>query len=124
MKQTTGGIEKSHSSENSLMTRINSYRRRGPRKGTGMLIEALGAEGIKGMTLLDIGGGIGAIQHELLSAGVSSATNVEASLAYMGAAKEEAQRRGHGDQYRRNGDAGVIATHLVDLSSGSFECSF
>ncbi len=77
---------------------LNSYRRRGPRRGTRMRIEALGAEGIKGMTLLDIGGGIGAIQHELLSAGVSSATNVEASLTYMEAAKEEAQRRGHGDR--------------------------
>ena len=78
--------------------KLTSYRKRGPRKETRMLIEALGAEGIKGMTLLDIGGGVGAIQHELLSAGVSSATNVEASLAYMEAAKEEAQRRGHGDR--------------------------
>ena len=77
---------------------LNSYRKRGPRKGTRMLIEALGAEGIKGMTLLDIGGGVGAIQHELLGAGVSSAINVEASLTYMEAAKEEAQRRGHGDR--------------------------
>ena len=73
---------------------LKDYRRRGPRKSTRMLIEALGAEGIKGMTLLDIGGGVGAIQHELLSAGVSSATDVEASLAYMETAKEEAQRRG------------------------------
>ena len=77
---------------------LKAYRKKGPRKTTRMLIEALGAEGIEGMTLLDIGGGVGAIQHELLGAGVSSATSAEASLAYMEAAKEEAQRLGHGDR--------------------------
>ena len=60
-----------------------------------MLIEALKDEGVKGMTLLDIGGGVGAIQHELLRAGVVSVTNVEASTAYISAAKEEAERQGH-----------------------------
>ncbi len=60
-----------------------------------MLIDALKTEGIEGMTLLDIGGGVGAIQHELLSAGVRSAANVDASAAYVAVAKEEAERRGH-----------------------------
>jgi len=63
-----------------------------------MLIEALEAEGVEGMTLLDIGGGIGAIQHELLSDGVRSATSIEASPAYIEAAKEEAERQGHADR--------------------------
>ena len=54
---------------------LNSYRRRGPRKSTRMLIEALGAEGVNGMTPLDIGGGVGTIQHGLLGTGVSSSTN-------------------------------------------------
>jgi len=62
-----------------------------------MLIDALKEEDISGMTHLDIGGGVGTIQHELLKAGVSSCFNVEASLAYVKAVKEEATRQGHAD---------------------------
>ncbi|MHA1944319.1 MAG: methyltransferase [Candidatus Thorarchaeota archaeon] len=76
---------------------LQKYRNEGPSKNTRMLIDALKAEGISGMTLLDIGGGVGTIQHELLNAGVSSCTNVEASLAYVKAAKEEAKRQGHAE---------------------------
>jgi magnesium-protoporphyrin O-methyltransferase len=60
------------------------------------LIEALKAEGVEGATLLDIGGGIGAIQHELLAAGAASAMSVDASAPYLDAAREESDRRGHG----------------------------
>jgi magnesium-protoporphyrin O-methyltransferase len=59
-----------------------------------MLIDALLAAGVQGLTLLDIGGGIGAIQYELLKAGASQATSVEASQAYLGTARQEAARRG------------------------------
>jgi magnesium-protoporphyrin O-methyltransferase len=45
------------------------------------------------MTLLDIGGGVGGIQHTLLNKGVSQATNVDASSAYVQAAQEEAKQR-------------------------------
>lgn len=75
--------------------KLKQYRQQGPEKTTRMLIDALRAEGVKGMTLLDIGGGVGAIQHELLRAGAVSATNVEASTAYISAAKEEAKSQGH-----------------------------
>ncbi|MFW9889418.1 MAG: methyltransferase domain-containing protein [Candidatus Thorarchaeota archaeon] len=77
---------------------LQKYRDKGPIEKTRMLIDALKAEGISGMTLLDVGGGIGAIQHELLKAGVSSCINVEVSQAYIEAAKEEASRQGHGDR--------------------------
>jgi len=77
---------------------LKQYRKEGPAKTTRMLIDALKAEGIKGMTLLDIGGGVGAIQHELLRAGASRAINAEASKAYIEAAKEEAERQGHADR--------------------------
>ncbi len=76
---------------------LEQYRKEGPSKNTQMLIDAIIAEGISGMTLLDIGGGVGTIQHELLKAGVSSCFNVEASRAYIEAAKEEATRQGHAD---------------------------
>lgn len=73
---------------------LSSYREKGPNQTTRMLIAALKAEGIQGGSLLDIGGGVGAIQHALLAAGVQNATDVDASPAYLNAAKEEAQRRG------------------------------
>ena len=82
---------------------LEDYRRKGFEsldKTTRVLIDALKAQGIEGMTLLDIGGGIGAIQHELLSHGASSAMQVDASSAYVEAAKEEAQRLGLSDRVK------------------------
>ncbi|MHA2313122.1 MAG: class I SAM-dependent methyltransferase [Candidatus Thorarchaeota archaeon] len=77
--------------------KLEQYRKDGPDKTTKMLIDAIIEEGISGMTLLDIGGGVGAIQHELLNSGISSCLNVEASRAYVEAAKDEADRQGHAD---------------------------
>ena len=77
---------------------LKSYRKGGPARTTQMLIEALKAEGVEGMTLLDIGGGVGAIQHELLRDGVARATGVDASSAYIKAARAEARRQGHAER--------------------------
>jgi Methyltransferase domain len=63
-----------------------------------VLLDALRAHGVQGASVLDIGGGVGAIQHELLAAGAASATAVEASAAYLRAAAEEATRRGHAER--------------------------
>lgn len=81
---------------------LKRYRKKGPDETTRILIDALKAEGIEGMTLLDIGGGVGPIQHELLKAGASEAISVEASKAYIEAATEEAERQGHGDRVRHH----------------------
>jgi magnesium-protoporphyrin O-methyltransferase len=62
-------------------------------KTTRELIDALLTAGVNEMTLLDIGGGLGAIQHELLAAGARQATHVEASSAYLDAARKESQWR-------------------------------
>ena len=70
------------------------YRRHGPRPWARTLIEAIKAECVEGATLLDIGGGVGAIQHELLDSGAAKATAVEASSAYLTAARSESERRG------------------------------
>ena len=63
--------------------KLKAYRKNGPAKTTRMLIEALEKQGVEGMTLLDIGGGVGAIQQELLRDGVERATAVDASSAWM-----------------------------------------
>ena len=77
---------------------LRQYRAAGPGGTTRLLIDALKAEGVAGLTLLDIGGGVGAIQHELLRAGVRSATAVDASSAYLDAARAEVARLGHADR--------------------------
>ncbi len=79
---------------------LNHYRRKGAAKSTRRLIAALEAEGVAGMTLLDIGGGVGAIPHALLRDGVNTATTVDASTAYLDVARDEAQRRGLSDRMR------------------------
>ena len=80
--------------------KLKRYRKTGPKKTTRQLIEALQAKGVGGMTLLDIGGGIGDIQHALLRSGVSFATDNEASTAYLEACQQEAERLGHADRIR------------------------
>ena len=73
-------------------------RRRGPRKTTRMLLQAIQARGVKGRTLLDIGGGVGTIQHQLLAAGLKAAVDVDASHAYLKTAGKEARRLGFDDR--------------------------
>ena len=58
-----------------------------------MLLELLRPYVATGTTLLDVGGGIGVIDHELLRAGAGHATLVEASPASLAVARDEARRR-------------------------------
>lgn len=84
---------------------LRSYRKNGPAGITSLLLDAIRAEGVDGASLLDVGGGVGAIQHELLGAGAASAVSVDASGAYLAVAKEEAERRGLADRIeQRFGD--------------------
>lgn len=77
---------------------LESYRKSGPAKATRLLLDALKQQNVTDLTLLDIGGGVGAIQHELLKAGASHATSVDAAQAYLTVAQQEAQRQGLADQ--------------------------
>ncbi len=45
---------------------LRRYRRRGPLPTTRRLLQALGTRPRTGATVLDIGGGVGVIHHELL----------------------------------------------------------
>lgn len=73
---------------------LKRYRKRGMRKSTEMLVDALKPYAA-GATLLDIGGGVGMVQRELMDAGLERATQVDASKAYLEASRREAERRGH-----------------------------
>jgi len=73
---------------------LRNYRKHGPIPTTRALIQSLLRAGVNDGTLLDIGGGVGAIQYDLLKAGARAAVSVDASRAFEGAARGEAQRQG------------------------------
>jgi magnesium-protoporphyrin O-methyltransferase len=79
---------------------MKDYRKHGPAKHTKLIIEAIRSLGLKNAALLDIGGGIGAIHHDLLADTAQQATHVDASSAYLKLATEEAQRLGHESQIK------------------------
>ena len=115
------GIEELFSEEY-VARELKRYLKRGPDKTTRMLIEALKAENVESLTLLDIGGGLGAIQHEMLNAGVKSVTDVDASRAYLNAAKTETARLGYAERVNyQHGNfvdlaAGITAADIVTLN--------
>lgn len=86
--------------EDSARADVRSYHKRGPSKQTRFLLEAIRSLGLKNAELLDIGGGIGVIHHELLEDVAREATHVDASSAYLKEAKQEAARRGHAGRVR------------------------
>jgi magnesium-protoporphyrin O-methyltransferase len=73
---------------------LEEYRRSGPWKTTSRLIAAIRKLDIDARSLLDIGGGVGAIQHEF-GPGLDSIINVDASPAYSQSARAEAERLGY-----------------------------
>ncbi|MBK9005694.1 MAG: hypothetical protein CNIPEHKO_02140 [Anaerolineales bacterium] len=93
-------IENNTFTEASAKANLRDYRRRGPAKQTRLILEAVRSLGLKDAALLDIGGGIGAIHHELLNDVAREATHVDASSAYLMVATEEAKRLGHEAQVK------------------------
>jgi spermidine synthase len=77
---------------------LRDYVRSGPAATTEALLSAVRSRGVDQATILDIGGGVGAIQFELLKAGARSATSVDASPDYQEVARAEAERRGVSDR--------------------------
>jgi magnesium-protoporphyrin O-methyltransferase len=89
---------------------LRRYRKHGPSRQTRVLLDAIRGEGVEQVSVLDIGGGVGAIQQELLAAGAARATAVDASTAYLVAARGEAERRGTAARVTyRSGDFVAIA---------------
>jgi magnesium-protoporphyrin O-methyltransferase len=82
---------------------LGRYRRRGARGTTKLLLDLVRREtSPAGKTLLDVGGGVGIIQHELAAAGAAQITSVDAAPAYLAVQRAEAARRSYADR----------ATHL------------
>lgn len=74
---------------------MRKFRKRGPGRATSMLIEEMINFGVKEKTLLDIGGGVGAIQWAFLKNHGSKTIDVDASEGYLNVASRYAIDSGH-----------------------------
>src|SRR5438874_2705819 len=61
---------------------LRKYRRRGLDRAASRIVRFLTDGGVDGDSVLEVGGGVGAVQLELLKAGAARTTNVELSPEY------------------------------------------
>jgi magnesium-protoporphyrin O-methyltransferase len=73
---------------------LRRYQRRGPDVTTRLILEELRRLPLQGLHLLDVGGGIGVIAVELVTAGLASITFADASAGYLEAARRHLASRG------------------------------
>ena len=78
---------------------LRAYEKRGARGATRRLLDALQASlrasGSDSFTHLDIGGGVGVLQHELAGSGATRTTAVDASQPYLELLQRAATERGY-----------------------------
>ena len=79
---------------------LKRYRAKGPGPTTRLLADGIAQSGALSGTVLDVGSGIGGLTFALLERGATSAVVVDASTAYVGAARDEAAQRGRADAIR------------------------
>ncbi len=88
-------------SEKSARAEARRYRRKGLDGTSRQITDLLKKRGVEGRTLLEVGGGIGAIEIDLLKAGVVRAVNVELTPTYEDAAGELLRESGLADRVER-----------------------
>ncbi len=100
------------------------FRRRGLDATARRMVDFLAADGLRGATVLDIGGGVGEIGIELLKRGAAKVTTLELSAAYDGEARRLAEEAGVSDRAHRRvadlaaspeevGPADLVVLHRV-----------
>ena len=77
------------------------YRRRGLDKTAARIVGFIADQGVSGASVLEIGGGVGDIQVELLKRGAVRTTNLELVESYEADAKALAATAGVGDRITR-----------------------
>ena len=77
------------------------YRKRGLDRPSRQIVEFLHSHGVEGATVLEIGGGVGEIQLELLKRGAARTINLELSAAYDEQALRLAREAGVEDRVER-----------------------
>ena len=88
-------------SESSARSEARRYRRKGLDATSRRIVEFLKAHGVEGRSVLEVGGGIGAIQIELLKAGASGAVSIELTPTYERVANELLSEAGFSDRVER-----------------------
>jgi len=92
---------------------LKRYQKSGPTRVTKRLIQALSAFDKQDRSLLDIGGGIGAIAWHFQEKGANHTTDVDASSGYLQVAREYALSRGWGGKTQfKQGDFTDVAHEL------------
>lgn len=94
------------------------YRRRGLDRTSRRIVEFVRAQGLEGASVLEIGGGVGELQLELLRRGAARATNLELVDSYEPDAAELAAAAGLADRVVRRrldiaADPGAVDAHDV-----------
>jgi magnesium-protoporphyrin O-methyltransferase len=84
------------------------YRKRGLSRTAGRIVDLVARHGVRGATVLEIGGGVGEIQIELLRRGAASSTNLELSPGY----EDEARRL-----LAESGLTGRVHRRLLDIAA-------
>jgi magnesium-protoporphyrin O-methyltransferase len=90
---------------------LKRYRTKGPGPTTRLLQQGLEQTGTLSGTLLDIGSGIGSLTFGLLERRVTHAVAVDASSAFKGVARQEAERLG------RAGAVDFVHADFVSVAS-------
>jgi magnesium-protoporphyrin O-methyltransferase len=90
--RTCCGSIAAHFTEEKAAGLENDLNARGPAAETQLLVDALARAGVTGMTVLDVGAGIGVLTQGLLEAGARSALLVDISKAYLDAAARRLER--------------------------------
>jgi 2-polyprenyl-3-methyl-5-hydroxy-6-metoxy-1,4-benzoquinol methylase len=88
-------------SERGARAQAHRYRRNGLDATSRRIVDLLKEQGVEGLTLLEVGGGIGAIQIELLKAGLAQAVSVELTPTYEESAAELLREAGFRDRVER-----------------------
>ena len=88
-------------SERSARAEARRYRRKGLDATSRRIVDVLKAQGVEGRTVLEVGGGIGAIQIELLKAGASRAVSIELTPTYEEVAAALLSEGGLADRVER-----------------------
>ena len=99
-------------SERNARGEAKRYRRKGLDGTSREIVDYLRSQGVGGQTVLEVGGGIGAVQIELLKAGASGAVSVELTPTYEDVAVRLLEEVGMRDRVRRQ------VTDFVDAASG------
>jgi len=94
-------------SERNARREADRYRRQGLDRTSQRIVDFLKGRGVDGRSVLEIGGGVGGIQIELLKAGASRALSIELTPTYETAA---------GELLRETGLAGRVERRVADFA--------